>query len=38
VIGGLRKTKHGRGIAEWLEEGIGRGREGDEKITFVYGL
>jgi hypothetical protein len=32
---GIEKLK---GITEWLEQAVESGREGDEKMTFVYGL
>ncbi|KAF2703328.1 MFS general substrate transporter [Pleomassaria siparia CBS 279.74] len=38
MIGWLKKLKPTRTWGEWLEESGQRGREGDEKVTFVYGL
>ncbi|OAK99244.1 MFS general substrate transporter [Phaeosphaeriaceae sp. SRC1lsM3a] len=37
VIGAARSTRLGW-VAEWLEDATQQGREGDERITFVYGL
>ncbi|ORY06138.1 major facilitator superfamily domain-containing protein [Clohesyomyces aquaticus] len=34
----LRRIQRLQWAAEWLDEAIGAGREGDERITFVYGL
>lgn len=30
--------KWGMGIAKWIEEAVEAGRQGDERVTFVYGL
>lgn len=38
TINTLRKIGAAVGAVEWLEEAIQGGREGEEKITFVYGL
>ncbi|KAJ4304605.1 hypothetical protein N0V90_000131 [Kalmusia sp. IMI 367209] len=38
VIEVLRETRGLPKVVEWLEEAVQGGREGEEKITFVYGL
>lgn len=38
IVRGVKKAPRLRGVAEWLEDALEGGREGDEKITFVYGL
>ncbi|KAF2009231.1 MFS general substrate transporter [Aaosphaeria arxii CBS 175.79] len=38
VLNGLRRIERLRFVAEWLEEATQSGRQGDEKLTFVYGL
>ena len=38
AIEGLRRTGRLKGVVEWLEEAAQGGREGEEKLTFVYGL
>ncbi|KAF1968265.1 MFS general substrate transporter [Bimuria novae-zelandiae CBS 107.79] len=38
VIGALRRTGSVPRVVDWLEEAVQGGREGEEKITFVYGL
>lgn len=37
-IGSIRRNAKLAWLAEWLDEATQGGREGDEKITFVYGL
>lgn len=37
IIGSWRNSKLDS-LANWLEEATERGREGDERVTFVYGL
>ncbi|KAH7135074.1 major facilitator superfamily domain-containing protein [Dendryphion nanum] len=38
AVGGLKKSKNFKRTADWLEEAVEGGRQGDERITFVYGL
>ncbi|KAF2194956.1 MFS general substrate transporter [Zopfia rhizophila CBS 207.26] len=38
VLRGLKKVGRGGRVVEWLERYVEEGREGDEKITFQYGL
>lgn len=38
IIYSLKRWSGTRTWAEWLEESGDRGREGDERLTFVYGL
>jgi hypothetical protein len=38
VIKTLRRIAHLRKLADWLEEATQTGRQGDEKMTFEYGL
>jgi hypothetical protein len=38
MIDSLRRVGRLNGVVEWLEEAAQGGREGEEKMTFVYGL
>ncbi|KAF2824654.1 MFS general substrate transporter [Ophiobolus disseminans] len=38
MVGMIRSKSRFEWLAEWLEQATQQGREGDEKITFVYGL
>ncbi|KAF2865277.1 major facilitator superfamily domain-containing protein [Massariosphaeria phaeospora] len=38
VAGVLKKFERARGVVEWWEDAAASGREGDERLTFVYGL
>lgn len=38
AIAALKRVRSLHQVAEWLEEAAEGGRQGDEKITFVYGL
>ncbi|KAJ4337796.1 hypothetical protein N0V95_008228 [Ascochyta clinopodiicola] len=38
LVAVVRKSKLMPGLADWLEEATQGGRQGDEKMTFVYGL
>jgi hypothetical protein len=38
VIRRFKGVERLQGITEWLEQAVESGREGDEKMTFVYGL
>ncbi|KZM24792.1 uncharacterized protein EKO05_0003540 [Ascochyta rabiei] len=38
LVVAIRKSELMPGLADWLEEAVQGGRQGDEKMTFVYGL
>lgn len=38
IVNGLRKLRNFKQTADWLEQATNSGRQGDERITFVYGL